>query len=525
MQKPYVLITDIWEGNPDVDPKVLMENEVMGMIVRLNDMNGGHHMDEAFEKNWANAKKFPIQALYFVYNPWKNGKENYDWLMSHIPLDYGKRRIFVDIEVRYPGYSPKTYGSETAAFMVMLRAKHKATRYSGGGFLSILTPWPKDEEYWWAAYSTDLTESTSWEDYKNILSKLSYALFTKLSPGLCRLWQATGDGLRLPGFGKHAVDVNVFPGTLEEAFEWFGCVPNDNTNNEEEKENENMETNPPIGLFTKKPGWTVVNPNYNFVVGLANKYDPVKKRLTVEPSDEIKPIELEAKAGNIPFFLCWEHLPWAYGEQQWGPNNWPDEAHDYIFQNFKAIMAARSYQAVVVSISTYLMENGQHEDKGFISYSAKRFMERVGGWLKATRPLVPLIIATSDKFMTDHAPGIKDWAHNYYSMAVQSVLTNKSYPVPGTKPAYLGASKECPWWRYMELGDRGALMIFRGENGYPATVDGMKKWLNISTGSPPTPPHPERPPEEGSTDLEKEVAALAARLTLVEAALKKPIMS
>ena len=54
------------------------------MITRLNDINGGHHKDENFDKQWKQAQYF-LRAPYFVYNPWVNGKGNYDWLMANLP--------------------------------------------------------------------------------------------------------------------------------------------------------------------------------------------------------------------------------------------------------------------------------------------------------------------------------------------------------------------------------------------------------------------------------------------------------
>ena len=38
------------------------------------------------------------------------------------------------------------------------------------------------------------------------------------------MWQASGDGSRLPGFNKHAVDTSIFPGTTENLISWFNCL-------------------------------------------------------------------------------------------------------------------------------------------------------------------------------------------------------------------------------------------------------------------------------------------------------------
>lgn len=485
LKEPYQIILDVWEANTDFDPKVLIENDIKGIIVRLNDMNGGHHMDVYFEENWEKAKQFPIQALYFVYNPWVDGKTNFDFLMKHLPSDYGKRRIFVDIEVRYKDYSPVTYRKETSIFCNLVRKTNPCTRYSGGGFLNLLDYWPIDEEYWWASYSDYLRTSTTWEIFRRFLSMLSFNAFTKLSPGPCKLWQSTGDGVRLPGFGDHAVDTNIFPGTLEECVTWFGC---ENITEDDTEDETSMAI--PIGLYTKVEGWTKINPNFNFIAGAAQIKD------TVDPNPRIKPIQEEAQKYKLPFLLWWEHYPWAYSEQQWGESNWPTEEADYIFQNFKTIMGAREYQAVVVSIDTYEDKRGKEEAKQFVAFSALQFIQRVKGWLKVNRPLVPLIVATSNDFIARHAPNINNWIHNYETMAVQPVALKDSYPVEGSKPAYLGVSKDCPWWRYFEAANT-ALIIFRGATGYPPNLTGMRSWLNLS--DPGTDPDPDD--DGGETDL------------------------
>ena len=141
MDTPYQLILDVWEGNPDIDPAVVVANGVTGVIVRINDINGGHHMDARFIDDWTLAKKFPVQAIYFVYNPWVSGQANYDWLMAHLPADYGRRRLFLDVEVRYSGISPATYAAGVARFLDLARAHFPATIYT---CLLYTSPSPRD---------------------------------------------------------------------------------------------------------------------------------------------------------------------------------------------------------------------------------------------------------------------------------------------------------------------------------------------------------------------------------------------
>lgn len=222
MNTPYQILLDIWEGNPDLDVETLIANGVVGLIVRLNDMVGGHHIDERFAKNWLLAKRFAVRTLYFVYNPWVSGKANFDWLMAHLPADFGRTRILVDIEVKYPGYSAATYATEVTNFVALVKsAGFPLGIYTGGWFLSVLSAWPSNVDYWWGAYPDVLTAAQNWSAYKSALATVNMSAFTKKSPGPARLWQCTGDGVRLEGFGGHAVDVSVFPGTLDELGAWL----------------------------------------------------------------------------------------------------------------------------------------------------------------------------------------------------------------------------------------------------------------------------------------------------------------
>jgi GH25 family lysozyme M1 (1,4-beta-N-acetylmuramidase) len=223
MNQPYQIGLDIWEANSDLDVPILKDNDVKFMIVRLNSMSGGHHMDDRFPQNWGLSEQFECQTIYFVYNPWVTGKANFDWLIAHLPADFGNRRVMIDIEVKYPDYSPKVYAQQVDDFLMRLALENiKFAIYTGKWFLPTLSEWPADVDYWWGQYPYALTESTSWAQYKKNLSWVNMSVFTQSCPGVPRLWQCSGDGVRLEGFGNHAVDVNVFPGTLEELKAWMG---------------------------------------------------------------------------------------------------------------------------------------------------------------------------------------------------------------------------------------------------------------------------------------------------------------
>ena len=140
----YQIVLDIWEGNDDLDVPTLKANGVAGMIVRLNDMNGGHHLDERFVKDWEIAKQFDTQTIYFVYNPWVSGRANFDWLVAHLPADFDGRRLMIDTEVKYPGYSPETYAKETGIFYALVAERFPQAIYTGEWFLPIVAKWPKN---------------------------------------------------------------------------------------------------------------------------------------------------------------------------------------------------------------------------------------------------------------------------------------------------------------------------------------------------------------------------------------------
>ena len=214
MTEPLLLI-DMWESGGKLDIPVLLANGVSGCIYRLNDMSGGHHMDDGFADYWKQAEAFPVRMVYFVYNPWKGGYENYEWLMSHLPLECGA--VFIDLEVKYAGYSPSVYGAEVAKFNKLVDdAGLNRMSYTGQGYLEIMTPWDKGD-YWWAAYPAQFGsyESMSWDELRKRLALQPTPANENKVPGSLKMWQFTGDRILLPGCSK-VLDVNTYYGTLDE---------------------------------------------------------------------------------------------------------------------------------------------------------------------------------------------------------------------------------------------------------------------------------------------------------------------
>jgi GH25 family lysozyme M1 (1,4-beta-N-acetylmuramidase) len=220
--KPFTsLVIDIWEGSLEINEPVLKAAGVAGFIIRLNNMVGGHHKDKEFDRQWREAAAF-ARAPYFVYNPWVNGQQNFDWLAANCPAE--ARTVFVDIEVRYDGYAPATYAAEVGRFLALAEKRWRVPVYTGQGFADILSVWPRGE-YWWAQYPTSIPWATlkTWDELKVALDKLDLPYNKQFIPGLLRLWQCSGDKVVLPGT-QRTTDINIFYGTESELRAWFGEV-------------------------------------------------------------------------------------------------------------------------------------------------------------------------------------------------------------------------------------------------------------------------------------------------------------
>jgi len=220
-----ILGIDTWEGQLEIDEAVLKANNVRFVFIRLNDMNGGHHKDTGFDKQWAEAVNF-LRAPYFVYNPWVDGLKNFQWLQANMPA--GCKVVAVDIEVRMSGYPSATYAAEVAKFEALLKVNNfRYVIYTGEWFLSYLSTWNKNAPYWWAQYPYEFYPASAlrltWDDLRARLVKYSAPSNAAKCPGLLKFWQFSGDRLILPGNARE-MDVNVFLGTEAELAAFFGTV-------------------------------------------------------------------------------------------------------------------------------------------------------------------------------------------------------------------------------------------------------------------------------------------------------------
>lgn len=216
----YVIGVDVWEGNPVIDEPVLKAAGVKYFIIRLNDMNGGHHLDRGFVSQWEQAEGF-LRWPYFVLNPWVSGKENYEFLSAYVP---DVQAIAVDVEVKKPGLSPQDYSVILSDFLTLADRRWRVMIYTGGWFTPLVADWPVNHQYWWARYPGSLypeaSQFISWEELRSKLSKTRWSPGS--TPGSCNLWQCTADRYKLPGCGGTCVDINVWNGTVEELAAWVG---------------------------------------------------------------------------------------------------------------------------------------------------------------------------------------------------------------------------------------------------------------------------------------------------------------
>lgn len=227
----YCILLDAWEEQPLTNMQDLHANGIAGVLLRLNDMNGGHHMDTNFVAQWQEAQAVTglLRAPYFVYNPWVNGQANFDWFFAHCPAD--AKTIAVDVEIAYSGISRAQYAADVNTFMTLARAHWHTLVYTGQWFMQYLSSWPL-AEYWWAQYPLSMYPSSaqqwSWAQLKAAMDALTVPSNSNTIPGALGLWQCSGDRIILPG-QSHPVDVNLYRGTFAELCAYWGePVPPDN---------------------------------------------------------------------------------------------------------------------------------------------------------------------------------------------------------------------------------------------------------------------------------------------------------
>jgi len=224
---------DTWEGQLEIDEAVLQANDVKFMFIRLNSISGGHHKDDLFDQQWAEAAGFH-RAPYFVYNPWVTGQQNFDWLLANMPPD--AKAVAADIEVKKDGLSPTTYAKEVDKFITLCLNQWKYITYTGEWFLQFLSYWRTDVPYWWAQYPLDFyspgsPQQMTWDELRKKLEPFDFPFNQSKIPGPLFCWQISGDTLILPG-NSHIMDLNIFYKDLNEFFGTVETQPPSNGGND-----------------------------------------------------------------------------------------------------------------------------------------------------------------------------------------------------------------------------------------------------------------------------------------------------
>ncbi len=223
----YQLFVDTYQDGGNIDVGILAQNGVAGIMSRINDIdysNGNFIPDTGFQAQYnATINGGLIPMIYFVYNPWRTGQQNFDYLQSVMPST--AKSVIIDIEVARLGYTPDAYATDVQTFVDLCNLHWNTAIYTGAGFLQLLSKWPVDVKYFWAEYPATFypssTQSWTWDNIKNALSGFQLPLNNSQIPATLWGWQFTGDKI-IPSGCQKPMDVSVFYGSLQDLQNWAG---------------------------------------------------------------------------------------------------------------------------------------------------------------------------------------------------------------------------------------------------------------------------------------------------------------
>ena len=446
-------VIDIWEGNKNLDPAALKAGGAKGVVIRLNDMQGGHHKDALFDSLWAMFSG-TNRAIYFVYNPWVTGATNLDWLLANMPPLY-RGRIFVDVEVKYDGTDATSYAAEVQYLVDRLKYTNPVTIYTGAGYIGLLRTWPK-KGFWWAQYLNLVQHEpfiTTWADLDARIATLpDYPSNKAQCPGAVEMWQIS-DHLILPGCGLKTVDINIYYGTEAELAAYFGNNGGSTTM-----------TNTIYTNFARFPG---VNKDNTIDVQVANfpglviaGYDG---KNGTDPGNVIDPkfsehIDKAAKMG-IPAFVVFR--PFMDVWQGWvNDPTWGDEWNSKVLDKIVKINATskRQIAGIIIDLRGVTFENGNHITQGNWRRAAQWFYDNA--WKAYGIGLYTFMnLSDINTMPADDQNTAVEFLNKANAMASTSLISGIVYPagempVPpdNWKPNYAGTNAGRVYLSYISYG-------------------------------------------------------------------------
>ncbi len=224
MKPNTCLLIDTWENLGAIDESVLKSSGVAGIGIRLNDINGGHHMDTAFVKQWDEARTL-VRFPHFTYSPAVSSQDNHDWLVANLPSD--AKSVAIDVVAPNGTLSPTKYAANLDVFLKLCAGSGwKTIIYTAAWCLPFLSVWPK-AEYWWAQWPSPTgyaANVSDWASLETALEALDIPNNSTSIPGALKMWQFSGNHFVLPGCANK-LNLSIFYGTETNLAEYFVSFP------------------------------------------------------------------------------------------------------------------------------------------------------------------------------------------------------------------------------------------------------------------------------------------------------------
>jgi GH25 family lysozyme M1 (1,4-beta-N-acetylmuramidase) len=241
-----ILGIDISKWNPDLDYQALYDGGVRFAFVKLT--SGNYSKTKLRDVHINGCRKVGILVGgYHWADPLANDQSQLDYFLSELNL-WKIKAACIDVEQYWADWNEFNNRLPITKFLDPTRISQNAYNlhtgvmnnglngviYSRETFIeSYAKPiklWIPPLKSWWAYWYWDPATGrikTTWEYLKSSLYPRISAPFTKINAGW-RFWQWSGDKFILPGTGGNPIDLNFFPGTMEELEKFMGgeAIPN-----------------------------------------------------------------------------------------------------------------------------------------------------------------------------------------------------------------------------------------------------------------------------------------------------------